>query len=215
MADLNVIIVGSGPSLKDIDPQEILRADAHVIAVNGAIDWLNSANSWFTLDPSEENIRRMSNPVDGVVYYAAVDQKSRDKIPPHVRKLQRLSNPPIKTPVVKNSPQYWFRRWGCKEGLAETTNCINTGNSAYGALGLAYHWRPSKILLMGVDGSKHCRITGDGPSKRSLMHLPVLFGTAVEQLKRARIDVVNASPRSAVTCFQRMTPRRGLQWLNK
>lgn len=212
---MNVIIVGSGPSVAEIDPGDILNANAHVIAVNGAIEWLNSADSWFTLDPSADNLKRMNNPIHSVNYYAAVDQRSWNKIPKHVTKLQRLSNPPIRIKTNFNSPEYWFKRWGCKKGLAENRTCINTGNSAYGALGLAYHWRPSKILLLGVDGDKKSRVTGDGPCKFSLTHLPVLFKHAKQQLDKNHIRLINASPSSLITCFPRVSPKRGIQWISK
>ena len=211
---MNVIIVGSGPSVKAVDPSDILNSGAHVIAVNGAIEWLGGADSWFTLDPSVKNIHRMINRVEGVKYYAAVDTKNRRKIPPGVTILNRLSNPPVRS-RFKDTPQYWFLRWGCRTGLCETPSSVNSGNSAYGALGLAYHWKPEKILLLGVDGSTEGRVDGNGPPDFSLDHLPVLFKTANKQLQKNNIQVMNGSKDSKVTCFPRVTPREGLKWIKQ
>ncbi|EIL22119.1 putative norphogenetic protein, partial [Escherichia coli O111:H8 str. CVM9574] len=41
-------------------PQTLLRrAECRLLAVNGAIDWLNRASYFFTLDPSPDNMRRV------------------------------------------------------------------------------------------------------------------------------------------------------------
>lgn len=210
----HVIIAGSGPSIKDLDPKDILESGAHVIAVNGAIDWLQGADSWFTLDPSFKNIRRMENPLPGVRYYAAVDRCHYKLIPQHVTKLHRISNPSVRTRPLY-TPNYWFLRWGCRAGLSDQSGAINSGNSAYGALGLAYQWKPDKILLLGVDGSSDPRVSGDGPPDRSLSHLPQLFNTAVDQLEKENIQVINGSKKSAITCFEKNSPGEGLEWIRQ
>lgn len=96
-------------------------------------------------------------------------------------------------------------------GLSEDPGTINTGNSGFGGLGLAYHMRPHKVALLGVDGRKERRVDGGMP--RSLDHLPALFESAVPQLRSAGIEVANGSPDSEVDCFPRMTPREAVQWL--
>lgn len=50
-----VIIVGSGPSAANF----VAPRGVPIIAVNGAIDWLNRASYFFTLDPSPDNMRRV------------------------------------------------------------------------------------------------------------------------------------------------------------
>ena len=191
-----VAVVGSGPSLRDIAPNEIVRCGATVIAVNGAIDWLGSANYWFTLDPSQVNMVRMRNPVEGCQYVACGSRHTR--FPMWVKRLSRITGD----------------QWGkarAPGGLSEDPAAINTGNSGFGALGLAYHMRPMRIALLGIDGRQERRVDGGMP--RPLEHLPALFASAVPQLKAAGIEVVNGSPDSEVTCFPRMTPREAMQWL--
>lgn len=191
-----VAVVGSGPSLRDIAPNEIVRCGATVIAVNGAIDWLGRADYWFTLDPSQVNMVRARHRVEGCRYVMALPRIAR--CPDGVTRLLRVEGS-------------LFGRARAPGGLSDEPGAINTGNSGFGALNLAYHMRPRKILLLGVDAKQERRVDGGMP--RSLEHLPALFASAVPQLKAAGIDVVNGSPDSKVTCFTRMTPREAMQWL--
>jgi len=97
-------------------------------------------------------------------------------------------------------------------GLSDDPTAINTGNSGFGALNLAYHMRPEKIVLLGIDANHNLpRVTGG--YSRSLDHLPELFGTACPQLKAAGIQVVNGSLISKITCFPRVSPERAMEWL--
>ena len=50
-----MIIVADGPSAKGFVPPDGID----IIAVNGAIEWLQRADYWFTLDPSPVNYDRM------------------------------------------------------------------------------------------------------------------------------------------------------------
>ncbi len=193
-----VLIVASGPSLMSIRPDRVFSARAVVIAVNGAIDWLGIADYWFTLDPSAVNMRRACNPAPGARYVMAVPNCVT--LPAHVARMNR----------VTGDLYDWVRAPG---GLSDDPCSINTGNSAFGALNLAYHMRPDKIALLGVDGSQQRRVDGGMP--RSLAHLPELFATACDQLDRAGIQVVNGSPESAVDCFERMTPDEAVEWLQR
>lgn len=206
-----IIIVASGPSLAQVDPSRFDGLDPFIIAVNGAYDWLPSLNAFFTLDPSSDNIRRMKNRRDGVEYYAALGER-RSNIPSHVHILERLSSP-VRDTRPRGTATYWFNRWGCLRGLSDDSMAIHSGNSAYGALGLAYHWKPKKILLLGVDGNQQPKMNGEGPPRHSLMHLPLLFQFAKPQLDNAGIEVINGSKQSAIDCFPRVKPEEGLEWI--
>lgn len=199
----NVIIVASGPSADGFVPPD----NAIVIAVNGAIDWIARSDYWFTLDPSPANTCRMTNRRDGVAYCAAVAPDY--PLPLGIKRLDRMASRG-KEPR-RNTPEWWFWRWSCKHGLAESEHQINTGNSAYGALGLAYHMRPDRIVLVGVDGSDEPRV--EGGQCNNLSHLPMLFASAVPQLARAGISVANASPHSKIDCFPRITRDEALAWI--
>lgn len=208
-----VVICGQGPSWLDVEWSQVWEASnrgAAVIAVNGAIDQLHSkATHWFTLDHSLENQERMANPVVGPTYYAAVpdDFEERFQTWPHVRYLRR---------VVRHEPKDGrpFEERVKEQivgGLAEDPGEIYTGNSGFGALGLAYHMGPSRVLLLGIDGAGLQR--WDGSANRSLDHLPELFAGAVPQLEEAGVQVMNGSPGSAVECFPRLDSLDGLRWL--
>ena len=192
----NVIIVASGPSVLAVSRDDILAADAVVIAVNGAIDWLGRADYWFTLDPSQINLVRASNRISGCEYVMAMPDNMQ--APAGVTRMER-----------RQGDAYGKAR--ALQGLSEDKNAIHTGNSAYGALGLAYHLRPKRIVLLGVDGTRERRV--DGGYSRTLEHLPALFTSAIPQLQKRRIGVVNGSPDSRVTCFPRVTPQEALCWL--
>lgn len=174
---LNIVIVASGPSARGYVPSD----DVTVIAVNGAIEWLSRADYWFTLDSSAVNMQRMNDPRAGVIYCAAVPCAT----PEHVRRFKRMSARG-KEPR-RNTPEWWFWRWSCKRGLSEKPDEINTGNSAYGALGLAYHLGADSITLVGVDGTTDDRI--EGGKCNNLSHLPMLFESAMPQLRARGITV--------------------------
>ena len=66
--------------------------------------------------------------------------------------------------------------------MNKTQGCINTGNSAWGALGLAWHLGFKDVALIGVDanGEQRC----EGGRSQNLSHLPMLFTTAVGDFDR-------------------------------
>jgi hypothetical protein len=192
-----VIVAASGPSIAAVTPEQVLSAGATVIAVNGAIDWLGRADYWFTLDPSQVNTVRARHRVEGCRYVMA---------------LPRIAWCPMGVTRLLRVEGKLFGKARAPGGLSRDHGAINTGNSGFGALNLAYHMRPKKILLLGVDAKQERRVDGGMP--RKLDHLPGLFATAVPQLEVAGVEVVNGSPFSAVTCFPRMAPEDGLAWLS-
>ena len=147
------IIVASGPSAAGFRPP----VGAFVIAVNGAIDWLDRADAWFTLDPSTLNMRRMRYQRRGVSYYAAVPAWKR--LPDRVHRFARISAP----------------------GLSDDPTVIHSGNSAFGAVGLAYHMGARKVMLVGVDGTQDRRLEGGRPFR--LDHLHALFETCTDKVE--------------------------------
>lgn len=178
----SAVIVGSGPSAKGFCPPE----DVTVIAVNGAIEWLTRADYWFTLDPSPRNLRRMAEPVQGVHYHVALPAS---QIACNARKFaditfyERISycGP---EPRSRFTPEWWFWRWGCVPGLSEKQGKIHSGNSAYGAAGMAYLMGVKKVALVGVDGTDEERL--EGGHSANLSHLSLLFSSA-----RTQLDIVS------------------------
>ena len=196
---MNVVIVASGPSAKGFVPPEGVT----VIAVNGAIDWLKRADYWFTLDPSEVNLKRMNQRREGVVYCAAVPDDIQ--LPAHVRRFARVAASGKGVEPLKNTPSWWFWRWRCVAGLSEIPGAIRTGNSAYGALGLAFHLGARKVLLVGVDASEDERV--EGGFCKDLSHLPMLFASALPQINMVSAGKLNSVPQLSL--------KDGLAWLQQ
>lgn len=206
-----VLIVASGPSQRSLVPGAIVAAAAngvHVIAVNNALVWADSAASWFTLDPDQRALPLMRARRAGVVHYAAVPadygrpdaQIAYHRIAPPsgVIYLRRLTGPgPL----------------GCRYGLSEDPGAVHTGNSAWGALGLAYLMQAYRVAFVGLDGTRAGYAYGPRRPFRNFAHLPALFASALPQLAARGLEVVNGSPASRVTCFRRVTPQAAVDWI--
>jgi hypothetical protein len=189
-----VAIVATGPSV--LKHQDI-TADI-IIAVNGAIK-LVTPHIWFTVDPSPLNLYLIQRPVPGVEYICGWDQKHEGRVflPYYVKKVARKNvSAHVGGPILSSQKHIMAK----VTGLSEDPGTVNSGNSAFGALNWAYHMRPEEIHLYGVDGTQEDRATGGKPGK--LRHLPDLFESAVLQLKKAGIRVINMNPESRVRCFE-------------
>ncbi|MPQ68329.1 MULTISPECIES: hypothetical protein [unclassified Pseudomonas] len=195
MVGSRCIIVASGPSARGFEPP----ADVLVIAVNGAIDWLSRADWFFTLDPSTANLQRLATSRHGVRY--AVAFPAIRGLPGHVLRFERHAERGIE-PSATGSPEWWFWRWSAVSGLSTDPNRINTGNSAYGALGLAFHLGCKQVALVGVDATADERIEGGHPN--NLSHLPLLFASAREQIDVTSCGLMGGIPHMEL-----------LEWLEK
>jgi hypothetical protein len=169
-----------------------------VIAVNGAIEWLPRADYWFTLDPSPINMERMNNPRAGVTYCAALNEPA----PLWVRRFERVAGRGQEPST--GTPEWWLWRWSAVKTISTTPGKIHTGNSAWGALGLAYHLGAERVALVGVDASGEDRI--EGGKCRNLSHLPSLFESAMPQIKMVNCGHMNSM-------VPKMTIDEGMQWL--
>lgn len=199
----NIIIVGSGKSLTGFD-FERLRGLGTIIAVNDAAKSIPFADMWFTLDPWGLHGPQLP-PVFSGKFYAAVPEdfgtmnahtKDHRHKPDHrITFLHRLRS--HNRVGVSSETAY-------KVGLSEDTSCINTGNSGYGALNLAYHFRPKKILILGIDGTMGYFYTNN-TCNRPLTHLPAMFQSAKPQLDKAGIELINGSLHSEIAAYPRYT----------
>lgn len=204
-----VVILATGPSASSVRNDDLYHIksykDVRIIAVNGALDYFNkhSLTDFFTLDASIDNLNRINRcPINISCHFAAIEGKTYCINNPYVSLYKRVIN------------EQGTDRNKAMHGLAENPNEIHTGNSAYGALGLAYHWKPKKILLLGVDANDGPRINDNKPSDRSLNHLPELFASAVSQLEANNIKVVNGSLESSIDCFPKCSALQGLSWVS-
>ena len=194
-----VLIVGTGPSIEKVQFPSL--PGVHIIAVNHAVNWLPHADSFFSMDTAPAIMRLIDRPRRAVQYYHAVPDGWQQQRRPWVRYLRRVMGMGVR---------------GSQDRLAESPGEIHAGNSVYGALNLAYHWRPKKIAFVGLDATD----TGYAYDRRkgpawSLKHLPDLFFSAGPQLEKAGIEVVNGSLNSKVTCFIRWAPQRAIEWIAK
>jgi hypothetical protein len=97
---------------------------------------------------------------------------------------------------------------------------ITCGTSGYGALNVAYLKRARRILLLGYDydhtGTHHhpdyeWRKT---PKRAGCWEFWARFYDSTRaQLDAAKVEVFNASPKSAIKTFPKGTIEEGLQWL--
>lgn len=98
-------------------------------------------------------------------------------------------------------------------GLETNPIGLRTGkNSGYQAINLAVHLGAKKIILLGFDmrqgpkGEDHW--FGAHPYHTAQIPYPAFreaFETIVEPLKAAGVEVLNATPGSALTCFPRVS----------
>ena len=167
------------------------------------------ALSWFTLDPDSRMLPTMRQARAGCVYYAAVPpdygcanalvRYHRIEPPAGVTYLRRLAG---EGPL------------GARYGLSDDASTIHTGNSAYGALGLAYLMGARSVAILGLDGTRDAYAYGPGRPLGDFAHLPALFRSALPQLARAGVTVQNGSPASRIDCFPRLTPQAAVAWIS-
>lgn len=181
------IIVASGPSARHFVPPP----DVTIIAVNGAVEWLPRVDYFFTLDFSAVNTARLIKRRRGVSYHCAGLNRAISGIVSYRRVAHRG-----KEPEPKNTPEWWLWRWSAVCGLSENKAEIHTGNSAWGALGLAYHLGFQEVALVGVDATNTPRL--EGGMTNNLSHLPLLFSSALTQINVVSCGELTGIPRMSV-----------------
>lgn len=201
-----IIIVASGNSVRYIDTnvvRHMQQSGAHIIAVNGAAEVYNFSDSWFTLDPWGLHGPQLPKPFSGKLYAAVPD----DFGTPSARSTQHRVTPMPGITFLHRLQSHNYTMTSSDSayvlGLSEDQSCISTGNSGYGALNLAYHMRPKKIYLLGIDGGIGYFYTTKSKN-RPLKSLEILFNSASSQLLERGIEVINVSPESVVKCFPKM-----------
>lgn len=205
-----ILIVADGPSshiFKDRQSLNMIPNNVKLLAVNGVISWLPRVDFYFTLDPDKRQYSYMQRPRRGVTYFAAVPddygtihaRSPTHQVPKltHVRYLKRISGEGT-----------LIDRERVVLGINKTYGHINTGNSAWGALGLAHHMGCQKVALIGVDGCNSYRSSGG--KSRNLSHLSTLF-----QSYNGNPEVINLSRFSNIRRFPKFCLGDGLKWLEK
>lgn len=109
-----------------------------------------------------------------------------------------------------DDPQVNILRNAGSEGLSDDAGALCTGsNSGYQAVNLAYLAGAARIVLVGYDakpgpkGERHW--FGDHPDRSSApyAHMVKAFRELAGRLAAAGIEVINATPASAIECFRK------------
>jgi len=212
-----VAIVATGPSVAKTPRNaftELERLGIYVLGVNGAALWSPTLSGWFTVDPSLKNLKIMRCRRRSTKYFAAVPDDFATmgaKIPAH--RIQVISDITYLRRVSKEIQCLNTRTVPITRTLSEDPGKIHTGNSAWGALGLAYLMRAKKIALFGVDGTREPYAYSRERPAFSMEFLNDLFSTSIPQLERNNIEVINACPESTIECFPKVEQSRALQWM--
>lgn len=186
--------MASGPSLRRC-PFGRLRGKGFVIAVNDAWRFVPFANVWLTIDTLAMG-RRFPHGFKGETYAA---------VPADYGQLEaryacdRVTEIPDGLRCLRRRDAF---------GLSDDPEELSGINSAFGALNFAYHLRPKRIVLFGIDGNCihyyfYGRRRGSPRADELFKRLPSLFASAVTQLNNRNVEVINASLQSAVTCFRK------------
>ena len=180
--DDTIYIVAGGPSLKGFDWGRL--NSKRVIAVNRSYEVLPNAE---------------------IIYFS--DKRffywHKEKLLKH--KARKI------TGAVLNHPDIEEIRFSGRGGLDRRPGYIKNGNnSGYAAINLAYHLRPSTIVLLGFDmrfedGNSHWHDGHPIKNKETQFEKMVpYFKTLALHLKAAGIEVLNACPDSSVECFTKI-----------
>ncbi len=187
--DEAVFLLGGGPSLASFDLDRL--RGRRVIALNRLWERAPWADVLYFCDQG---------------YWC----KYRDKIAAgwqggHVVTISKAQASQPGEPRIRN-----LRKTG-NEGLDTNTGCLRGNNSGHQGINLAYHLGAKRIVLLGydmkVDGTKTHSHDGYGPRvtpaivQRRLDRMLSRIGTLVAPLAAAGVEVVNATPDSAITCW--------------
>lgn len=214
-----VAIIAGGDSLRGVDLSPLRRPDIATIAVNDAILHTH-ADYWITVDPNPAaNKPLVVHQRPNTTYFAAVPEGYGWE-----------NNPdsnfrfPARADVTYLHRIVPFNGFSYNYALAEDPSQIRTGDSSYGALGLAYHLRPSRIVIFGWDGggrrhwfdTKPTDVpfdTGTPACATYLSYLPVIARAALPQLKARNIQIRTGSLVSRIDAFDKLSPEAAIAWL--
>lgn len=188
---MRAVIVASGPSAMGFSPPD----DVTVIAVNGSVAWLPRLDYWFSLDASELNQKWLQDAIQrgALCHVAGPRWRLCRAATLHAQPWRRIDSlGTYAEPQPAGSPEWWLWRLGAVLGICKTPGAIHTGNSAWGALGLAWHLGFRDVALLGVDASGEPRLEGGTPG--NLSHLPLLFASALPDMRVVSCGALDSIP---------------------
>lgn len=189
-----VVVLGGGPSLTR-EQVDYCRGKARVIAIKEAIRLAPWADVMYFAD---------DHWFDG----------HRDEVLAFTGQVATIGDEPTrfgKESVIQAMPQLVRYRNDGVDGLCEDPAGLRTGrNAGYQAINLAFHMGAKVIVLLGLDmkaaanGAMHWFKRDHEHSAKLYQDLMLPhFKTIVAPLARHGVRVVNASPDSAIDCFER------------
>lgn len=185
-----IACLGCGPSLTAADVNAV-RGRARVIAINDSFILAPWADVLYACDQHFWKIHNGVPTFNGLKY--------------------SLTAKPGKWPGVQN-----LRHTG-HDGLELDPSAVRTGhNSGYQAINVAVHLGATRILLLGYDmqlgpkGEQNWHRPHHQKSSSPYREFQKAFPSLVKPLKMARVDVLNCSRRTALTCFPTMSLEQAL-----
>ncbi len=186
-----VVCIGTGPSLTR-DDVDYCRGRAKVIAVKHAIEWAPWADAIYSCGQDAGKWWQRTGP--SLADYAGL----RYTLDPAAAAWAN---------VLKNTGFL---------GLETDPDGLRTGkNSGYQAINLAVHLGAARIVLLGYDmqpdGDRDhffgAHWHGSRPPFRAFVDL---FETLVQPLRELGIQILNATRRTALTCFPKVSIEEAL-----
>ena len=181
-----IVCVGGGPSLTLEDVATVQGKALHVIAINDAYRLAPWADVLYAADAKWWRHHAGAPSFRGGLKYTLQAEARRW---PGVQ-------------VLRNTGQ---------EGLERDPRGLKTGrNGGYQAINLAVHLGARRVLLLGYDmrsgGRGKSHWFGDHPwgGESPYVTFRRMFGTIVEPLKAAGVEVINCSRETALDVFPRM-----------
>ena len=208
----DVVIVCGGTSLVGVDLGRLANFKGAVIAVNHSVQFLPRVDFSMTVDPSAEGKPQswLENLRKDVYYYVAQPDLERENY--HGTYYQTLPGVHYLERIVPTDAYT----------LQKDKSRITTGDSSYGALGLAYHFGAKRITILGLDiyGTGHWYDVGrpynlgwgkgfDAYRRRVVK----IFAVGARQLRNEGIEVVNGSKDSLIRGFRKVEPLEALSLL--
>jgi hypothetical protein len=191
--DKPCLIVGTGPSLQGVDLSR-LQGLGHVLAVKESYHDLPFADLAFGLDLPWVHDERANL------------TELAQRMPLYIAYLENVPHTPIPR-------AFYLKRDYCFQLSEDPQRISSGGHSGFGALNLAYLKRAKRIYLFGFDyhGGHYYSDGryGKWQEKNQSLWIEGFFG-AKALLDRDGVVVINASPKSAVKTFPRVSVEQAL-----
>lgn len=195
-------LLAGGPSLRGFEAKVLRKPGYRVLAINDSwrlAPWLDclyfTDATWYT-----QQLQKDPWALDVSINFGQLLYK---------KMFANGSTPP----AFADHPQIKQLKLTGQDGLETDPSGLRHGsNSTYAAMNLAYHFGVKRIVLLGLDmrvvkGRTHWHDSPRPDGYADVLwqsHKPH-YQTLVEPLQSAGVDVLNATPGSALTCWPIVT----------